>query len=89
MLFSTLVVETGLYAVRGKTKVLRGGSRLAARPRSLEGTLVCKREKFSIVTRQKYVDRYLKYIVQDNSKKTSFFAFKQHMCDVSIKTLKE
>ena len=27
------------YAVRGKTKVLRGGSRLAARPRSLEGTL--------------------------------------------------
>ena len=32
-----LVVNT--YAVRGRTKVLRGGSRPAARPRSLEGTL--------------------------------------------------
>ena len=37
-----LVVNT--YAVRGRTKVLRGDSRPAARPRSLEGTLPQRRE---------------------------------------------
>ena len=96
-MWSLLLIEStylaclaNTYAVRGKTKVLREGSRLAARPRSLEGTLVCKREKFSIVTRQKYVDRYSKYIVRDNSKNKFFFAFNaEHTCDVSIKTLKD
>jgi len=35
------------YAVRGRTKVLGGGSRQAARQRSLEGTLVVGRLKDS------------------------------------------
>jgi len=34
-----LVCLVNTYAVRGRTKVLRGGSRPAERPRSLEGTL--------------------------------------------------
>ena len=38
MYLACLVVNT--YAVRGRTKALRGVSKLAARPRSLEGTLV-------------------------------------------------
>jgi len=35
-----LVCLVNAYAVRGRTKVLRGGSGPAARPRSLEGTLI-------------------------------------------------
>ena len=38
MYLACLVVNT--YAVRGRTKVLRGVSKLAAQPRSLEGTLL-------------------------------------------------
>ena len=38
MYLACLVVNT--YAVHGRTKVLRGVSKLAARPRSLKGTLL-------------------------------------------------
>jgi len=38
-----LVCLVNAYTVRGRTKVLRGGSRPAAQPRSLEGTLAALR----------------------------------------------
>jgi len=45
------------YAVRGRTKVLRGGSRLAARPRSLEGTLTLTFANINI--NQLYKTKYI------------------------------
>jgi len=43
-----LVCLVNTYAVRGRRKVLRGGSRPAALPRSLEGTLVLASGPFQL-----------------------------------------
>ena len=55
------LVNTGTYAVRGRTKVLRRGSRPAARPRSVEGTWHPKKFEYNTTKYRSYFSFRLHY----------------------------